>query len=496
MIMSNVCTERKGTKQPSLQGPLIITLHAKKYPCSHENDGIPKSISSLSSIDGQHPKQEAEEDWSTFHPEFTHQLFENDIILGYKPYPQEPLLNNNELSLVTNDEVNGGSEQPLDDDKYLKIDIILSSSCHSCHVYVKSYDPTTWKESSISNDLNQIISKLKMAIPPVISINGEICAGQQSTFDKPFGKIIHHYSPTKRSSESMVMTLADPSAELSVLEYHNAVQNLSMFFIESASTVDISNTAGGFWKIMYLFCSHSSATKGFESDDDNIGTGENNNSKRRKIENNIFSLVGYTTLYYFHAPFKRPKPGLVVRICQMLILPPYQRCGHGKVMMEQIYNLIQKDDDKEIVVELNVEDPCVGFTLLRNRIDYEFLKKKCEELLPERYRCTLVNILADNECDEENLKKLFPVLPDTEGIKIASLMKVTKNQVHAAYELYKLDFGQRHFKIISVNKNSTGNDIAKQDKNSAAAQKQFRIMVKKRLMKTYAERIGSVNELS
>jgi histone acetyltransferase 1 len=61
------------------------------------------------------------------------------------------------------------------------------------------------------------------------------------------------------------------------------------------------------------------------------------------------------TVFHFLSPFKKPKPGTIARVCQVLILPPYQRVGHGKVLLQQLYDIAH--DTSNDIVEINVEDP-------------------------------------------------------------------------------------------------------------------------------------------
>lgn len=53
------------------------------------------------------------------------------------------------------------------------------------------------------------------------------------------------------------------------------------------------------------------------------------------------------------------------RISQILVLPPYQKSGHGGQFMEAIYETAQRKD----YAELNVEDPSDGFQFLRDLKD-------------------------------------------------------------------------------------------------------------------------------
>ena len=117
----------------------------------------------------------------------------------------------------------------------------------------------------------------------------------------------------------------------------------------------------GYWNVLYLF---------------------------HKAGPNRYALAGYMTLFYFDSPFRKPRPGTIVRVCQVLILPPYQRQGHGRKMLHCVHDLTVMSVAKKPmaggkpprspvpgvpsdVVEINVEDPAPSFVALRNRVDYE-----------------------------------------------------------------------------------------------------------------------------
>ena len=140
-----------------------------------------------------------------------------------------------------------------------------------------------------------------------------------------------------------------------------------------------------------------------------------------------------------------------MRICQALLLPPYQRQGHGKVMLRAVHEIAMQSDQ---IVEINVEDPAPGFVALRNRVDYELLVdsiKSDEPWLPPRYL----------EGDR------FPTLQEQDRNRAATLGRITPRQVQIAYELYKLD-------QLPLN----------------GDEKQYRLMVKKRLLKHHRERLS------
>ena len=179
-------------------------------------------------------------------------------------------------------------------------------------------------ESNPKLPIEDVLGRLRKALPPDTMIHrrdnkhrrcsGSLC----NTFLKKIigdCKILKTYS---RKGSTFVLALGD-GTDKAIAEYHTKVQNLSMWFIETADSVDISTEDDGRWKVLYLFCKH----------------GERQ-----------YSLAAYMTLFYFNAPLKRPKGGTIKRVCQALVFPPYQRAGHGREMLNAVYLNAYRDRKK------------------------------------------------------------------------------------------------------------------------------------------------------
>ena len=211
-------------------------------------------------------------------------------------------------------------------------------------------------------NVKDIISSLCKALPSLTesrSINDGSTLND-GYLQQPVGRVLSEYKRTVQGNNTteaeakssgieaeFVITLADGSDKM-VADYHNKVQGMAMFFIETADNVDLSsNEGGGHWKCIYVY---------------------------RRHEASKYSLVGYTTLFHFNSPFRKPKPGIVMRVCQAIVLPPYQRGGHGSMMLNEVYKIAEGRNGvaggSDEIVEVNVEDPCPGFIALRNKVDF------------------------------------------------------------------------------------------------------------------------------
>lgn len=328
-------------------------------------------------------------------------------------------------------------------------------------------------------DIKDIMSNLCKALPHLTECDSNDADDSVSDgyLKQPYGTILTEYKRPirigdgKKEAEEgdFVITLANGS-DKAVAEYHNKVQGLAMFFIETADNVDLSSDeGGGYWKVMQLY--------------------------RRHAENK-YSLVGYTTLFHFNSPFKKPRPGIVLRVCQALILPPYQRGGHGSIMLNQVYNiseglydaklkqadLEESATDMDEIVEVNVEDPAPDFVALRNKVDFKRFKDSfaCadagKEAVNSKY---LGGNVALSGPDIENEAFWLP-LPESEAIAGASKLRITPQQVYIAHEIFKLYALEAHIARLCDSVESI-----------EGLEKKYRLMVKKRLLKVHREELGA-----
>ena len=166
------------------------------------------------------------------------------------------------------------------------------------------------------------------------------------------------------------------------------------------------------------------------------------------------AFVGYLTIYYFNSPFRKPLPGIVARICQALVLPPFQRKGYGRLLVEKAYELCRDDTN---TVEVTVEDPCPAFVRLRNDVDYKLFVEEGLGMLGSPH----------------NVRDKFDAMPEREIERLATGMKITKGQVRIVYEGWK--FGGVPPPLTAGVEHEN--------------EKRFRLMVKRRLSKQMASEI-------
>lgn len=151
-------------------------------------------------------------------------------------------------------------------------------------------------------------------------------------------------------------------------------------------------------------------------------------------------LSGYMTLFTFMNPFAGNK----LRICQILVLPHLQGLGIGRELVLAAYRLAAARSD---IVEVTVEDPSEGFSRLRDAVDCEWL------CLSQAWTPDLLDARDDVKT------------------ALARRLKITQSQLVFALEALQ---------FIRISRSS-------EDDEEVDVFKEFRLKVKKQLLKENAE---------
>mmetsp|Transcript_20479 Transcript_20479/g.33711 ORF Transcript_20479/g.33711 Transcript_20479/m.33711 type:complete len:518 (+) Transcript_20479:83-1636(+) len=441
---------------------------------------------------------------SQFFPVYTHQCFPAEYISGWQPMSSAEQSSQQVYQRwrygsvgeapVAMQEKHASYKNIDGQEKQIEVNVLLSPSCDKCKIgvttstppplgsNVNTDEPATKKVKKVTFEeaddkstkqlsIDDVIKKIQSSIPPIVSvtINGSSTStatdgAKTDTTDfnylsHPIGAVVKSYKrKIKYNNDTVeegdfVITLAKGS-DPSVASYHNAIQPLARWFIETADDVNISDEDGGFWTVMYLFRKHDDKSP------------DNMKSSR-------YSLAGYITLFHFHAPFRKPNPGIIVRVCQALILPTYQRAGHGSDLLLSVHEYADRyledfasPSTGMDIVEVNVEDPAPGFVALRDSVDYKRFVS-----LSESMRGTI------GEFPDVTSKDYFQ--PSHDVLSISSLLKITKCQTEMMHEIYKLAAVERW------KKDSKDNERIQQVETN------YRLMVKKSLRSHRTEELGA-----
>ena len=185
-------------------------------------------------------------------------------------------------------------------------------------------------------------------------------------------------------------------------------------------------------------------------------------------------FAGYMTLF----SFLNPIAGCKERVCQAMVLPPFQGRGLGRRMLLFVYRLCGANPE---VAEVTVEDPCPSFQLLRDRVDLEWL---WNALLMQEDGRTIVSstdgsILDSRDAVSKKLKITTAqadfVLEAFDYIKVINSVSVGPHRDDAD------DHEQSPKRVKRIR------EIAWKEIEATKSFSDFRLRVKRRLLRTYPE---------
>uniref|UniRef100_A0A673M460 Histone acetyltransferase type B catalytic subunit n=1 Tax=Sinocyclocheilus rhinocerous TaxID=307959 RepID=A0A673M460_9TELE len=115
-------------------------------------------------------------------------------------------------------------------------------------------------------------------------------------------------------------------------EYHERLQTFLMWFIETASFIDVDDDR---WDFFLVF------------------------EKYNKDGETLYATVGYMTVYNYYVYPDKTRP----RVSQMLVLPPFQGEGHGAQLLETVHRYYCTSAK---VQDITAEDPSENYVKLRD----------------------------------------------------------------------------------------------------------------------------------
>jgi hypothetical protein len=351
--------------------------------------------------------------------------------------------------------------------------------------------------------------------------------------DEPIGTLVdsHDYTADKRPmtlegsggiedpttitrDARFVISLADMKQDEMARRYHDEVEKLAPWWIETADCVNMGLTGGishkgegtGHWKVLYLFERHvvdaGPKRRGrppkhlSKPSKDSSISGPKRRGRPPKMlkfaqhvapsgskpskqqvppsssNKTMYSLAGYMTIL-FH--------GKKMVICQVLILPPYQRSGHGMELMLAAYKKVAHSTAHssprkplQTISQIDVELPGTAFVSLRNRVDYELVS----DMLAKLKKPNIYDVPKEYaQPDIEGLK--FTSLPDPYAAKIATDLKIIPRQVQIAYEIWLLKEIDAYIKT----KLNLTEGVAEMNEQIAELEAHYKSIVKRSLLR-------------
>ncbi|KAF3938252.1 hypothetical protein ABW19_dt0205481 [Dactylella cylindrospora] len=253
-----------------------------------------------------------------FNPSFTYQLFESETIYGYE-----------------NLSVNLSFRQ---DDMSPSLDIKYSNRLN------------LEKGPDGIDDVEEVFRE---RLPEDTSSTLDV---SDSTFTPP-GKLVNQYTKDDKTFEIYHSNLSDPQTRQLI----ENMQILVLFFIEAANTLQLDDEEWTIdrWDVLFVY---------------------------ERLQGDQFSFIGYCTVHKFYfwrgGPAKLPDFHTLAelpafpdeyraRISQFLILPPYQKQGHGRDLYDLIIRLYLENPQTK---EITVEDPSEKFEDMRDARDFVRLR--------------------------------------------------------------------------------------------------------------------------
>ncbi|OQR83122.1 histone acetyltransferase [Achlya hypogyna] len=266
-------------------------------------------------------------------------------------------------------------------------------------------------------DAWDLFAKMQQSLPnDATQDKAAFLAKLEATSKLPLpGKLVSSYTTESLAFETYFSPLDDRGRE-----YLNKMQKLSLWFIEGADDIDVADER---WSLYTIF---------------------------HKDANDVLRPAGYITMFTFHLPVSHGAMTKSKRICQVLVLPPYQRRGHGERLVELIMADARRADD---IYEITVEDPVPGFARLRDVVDVK--------------ACVAYGFFVEPPTHPASgVAKGTQKCTATEIHHVKQALKITRLQVQRCYEALKLRWI---------------------DRNDEDAFKGYRLEVKRRLHGLHAE---------
>jgi len=311
-----------------------------------------------------------------FRPEFTHQIFPNEKIIGYKG---------------------------------LQINLYYSAGSLTSYLNIIFKEKASFEGDDIQKNLDEYFPK-EIIHQPLTNIDEfiKIMETDRENFS-PIGEQVHSYTRNGfNDNDTTYEIYKGYFSDLKVKAFHERIQMFILWFIDGSSYIDSEDSN---WELYFIF------------------------QKRVKNGEKTYSIVGYSTVYnFFCYPDKIRK-----RISQFLVLPPFQKQGHGFQLLNTIYSCSKINP----VQDITVEDPSLQFSRLRNVVDG-------------------INLQKEGFFSEKLTTELKPEVME----QIHSKLKLHHNQIKVLHEI----FLQKCTKM-----------------NDSQEAKTYRLFIKKRLAKKYQD---------
>ncbi|XP_048835791.1 histone acetyltransferase type B catalytic subunit isoform X1 [Brienomyrus brachyistius] len=256
--------------------------------------------------------EDVEDESTTFHPEYSHQLYGDDeVAFGYKG---------------------------------LQIQLYYTAGNLNTLFKVKYTSKVSEKFDCVEPD--DVEGKIREIIPQGFTCNADdfVALLEKEANFRPFGSLLHTYT-VHGGEDGEDITYQIYKADMACpgfREYHARLQTFLMWFIETASFIDVDDER---WTYFLVF------------------------EKYNKDGETLYATAAYMTVYNYYVYPDKTRP----RVSQMLVLPPFQGEGHGAQLLEAVHRFYCTSP---LVQDITAEDPSESYVKLRDFV----LVKLCQSL--------------------------------------------------------------------------------------------------------------------
>lgn len=202
------------------------------------------------------------------------------------------------------------------------------------YLHINFSDKVSSNDGLIADNVSKIL-RADMGPDVLTSLDDFLKEVEKDGSFQPFGQLLHSYNILKDGEEREFQIYKTDIEHPGFREYHQRLQFFILFFVDAASFIDDADDK---WTFYLLF-------------------------EKYKCDNKTkYATAGYMTAYRYYAYPENTRP----RISQFLIMPPFQRQGHGAQLLQTFYNDVVPD---LTVVDITVEDPSENFQHLRDFVD-------------------------------------------------------------------------------------------------------------------------------
>ncbi|KAK7092757.1 histone acetyltransferase type B catalytic subunit-like [Littorina saxatilis] len=311
-----------------------------------------------------------EDEKTTFKPDMTHQLF--------------------------------GEQESIFGYKDLVVQVFFTAGKLVPYMSLSFSDMVTGQDGVYPDNVTE---KLMKEMAPGVLTNRDdfLTAVDKDVNFTPFGELMHSYKVVVDGEEREFQVYKTDIETPGFREYHQRLQTFILFYIDAASFLDDDDDK---WRFYLLF------------------------EKYKRDGNTMYATVGYMTAYNYYAYPDKVRP----RLSQFLILPPFQRQGHGARLLQTFYNDVTPDPK---VVDITVEDPSENFQRLRDFVDARncaALNNFQPDYLLEGFHSAMVDEARKKlKLNKQQARRMYEILR----------LRITDESNTSMYRQYRLDVKRR-----------------------------------------------------